>query len=265
VTIQPLTGLPVRYIQRSPDHQYTFDGVTYPGVTDQLKVLDRSGPLMAWAARMTAEAAVAMAGTLPLLIETSGADGAIKALTARHKAKNEDAKLLGTDVHAIADLIASGRPVPAMSETVLKRVDGYERWLRESGWRIRCSEGMVINTAKGYGGTLDLLAYDREGKTVLADIKTGTVTYAGKVYDSIVMQLGAYGDAEWLDMGDGKLYAMPTVDRYAVIHVTEEGTTELPVTVGPPDLGAFRACMDLTRWLKYRKGLPRLPKEGRDD
>ena len=37
-------------IQRTQDHRYIYQGVTYPGVTKVLGVLDKSGPLMVWAA-----------------------------------------------------------------------------------------------------------------------------------------------------------------------------------------------------------------------
>ena len=42
----------------------------------------------------------------------------------------------------------------------------------------------------GYGGTLDLLAYDETGRTVLADVKTGR-----SVYSETRLQLLAYGEA----------------------------------------------------------------------
>lgn len=243
------TAPPARYIFRSADHQYTFDGVTYPGVTGILKVLDKSGPLMGWASRMTAEAAVSLIPALPAMLEATGPEGVVKALTARSAWKNEEARDLGTDVHAMAELIAKGLPVPAMSETTLKRVDAYEQWWRTSGWQLRCAEGMVVNATKGYGGTLDLLCYDKDGKTVLADIKTGKGVYA-----ETGLQLAAYGDAEWLDMGDGSLYAMPAVDRYAVIHVTADTVREIEMPVGESTRRAFGACMELARWRDSQKG-----------
>lgn len=253
-----MIAAPPRFITRSADHHYTFDGVTYPGVTGILSVLDKSGPLMHWASKMTAEAAIDLGGTLPQLVETVGREGAIKALMERRTTKNEDAKQLGTDVHAIADLIATGGTPPAMTPVVMARVDGYEKWLRASGWQIRCSEGMIVNPVAGYGGTLDLLAYDREGNTVLADIKTGKVDYRGKLYDTILLQLAAYAGGQWLDMGDGKLYAMPHVDRYAVIHVTEDGTVEKPAQVGQPELDAFVDALRLSRWRDSLKGQSRV-------
>jgi hypothetical protein len=238
-----------RYITRSADHYYTFDGVTYPGVTGILKVLDKSGPLMNWAARMTAEAAVAALPGLPALLESVGPEGVVKALTARSAWKNEEARDLGTDVHAMADLVATGQALPPMSETTLKRVDAYEQWWRASGWQLRASEYAVVNVTMGYGGTGDLLCYDRDGRTVLADIKTGK-----GVYHETALQLAAYGNAEWLDTGDGSLYAMPQVDRYAVIHVLADRVKEIDVIVGKAEVEAFRACMALDRWVKSRKG-----------
>ena len=37
-------------ITRSADHRYTYEGKEYPGVTGVLSVIDKSGPLMTWAA-----------------------------------------------------------------------------------------------------------------------------------------------------------------------------------------------------------------------
>ena len=46
-------------ITRDRWHRYTYEGITYPGVTSVLRVLDKSDALMAWASRNTAEAALA--------------------------------------------------------------------------------------------------------------------------------------------------------------------------------------------------------------
>jgi hypothetical protein len=244
----------VTYITRSDDHHYTFDGVTYPGVTGVVKVLDKSGPMMAWASRMTAEAAVSMVDTLPHLLDSVGAEGVVKALTARSAWKRDEAAALGTEVHRIADLIATGRSVPAMTETTEKRVDHYTRWWLASGWTVRASEAMVVHPSAGYGGTLDIIAKDREGRTVLADYKTGNVSYQGRLYPEILMQLAAYGMAEWLDMNDGAIYAMPHIDRYAVVHITADGCEEIEAKVGDAERAAFRDCLSLTLWREGLKG-----------
>lgn len=235
-----------RYITRSEDHRYTFDGVTYPGVTGILKVLDKSDALMAWAARNTAEAALAV--DIPALRASVGDDGVVKALTARSSWRRDEAASLGTEVHRLADMMVRGEPLPAISETALARVDHYTRWWTACGWKLRVSEALLVNTRKGYGGTLDLLCYDRDGRTVLADIKTGKA-----IYHEAVLQLAAYGAAEWAE-ADGALYHMPQVDRYVILHVTGDGVREVDVAVGDLERAAFEACIKLAYWRETIRG-----------
>jgi hypothetical protein len=242
------------FITRSEDHHYTFDGVTYPGVTRIVKVIDKSGPLMSWAARMTAEAAVAMSGTLPQLIESVGPEGAVKALTARSAWKKDKAAALGTEVHRIADIISNGGTPPPMDADTMARVDHYTKWWQSSGWTVRASEALLVNPSVGYGGTMDVIAKDREGRTVLADYKTGSVSYQGRLYPEILMQLAAYGMAEWLDQQDGQLYAMPQIDRYAVVQIRADGVEEIEARIGDQEREAFQMCLRLTRWVSGLKG-----------
>jgi len=240
----------VSLITRSIDHAYTYEGQTYPGVTGILKVLDKSGPLMHWAARQTAEAFVATLDDIPKLLEQVGAEGVIKAMTSRSAWKNDEAKLLGTDVHDIADKINRGEPEPWMQETVRQRVDNYRKWLAPSGWNVKISEAYLVSPKGGYGGTLDILARDRDGRAVLADIKTGKGDYR-----ETVLQLAAYGMAELIQpVGADRAFPMPPVDRYVVLHVTANGVREIEVPIGDADRQAFYACMNLTEWSNSQKG-----------
>lgn len=259
-------------ITRSIDHQYTYEGRTYPGVTGILKVLDKSGPLMSWAARQTAEAALAMHGdrdilpaeatdigyplysasSLDRLIDTVGKEGAVKALTSRSAWKNDEAKDLGTEVHDLADRINRGEKWIASDwPTATKvRVEHYRTWLASSGWNVKISEAYILSPKGGYGGTLDILARDRDGRAVLADIKTGK-----GVYRETVLQLAAYGMAELIQpVGAQQAFPMPAVDRYVVLHVTATGVREIEVPIGDADRQAFYACMNLTAWSDAQKG-----------
>jgi hypothetical protein len=240
----------VSLITRSVDHEYRYEGQTYPGVTGLLKILDKSGPLMAWAARQTAEAFVATIDDIPNLIETVGAEGVIKAMTSRSAWKNDEAKDLGSDVHDIADRINRGEDTGAMTPSVALRVEHYRTWLASSGWQVKISEAYVLDTAAGYGGTLDILARDADGRAVLADIKTGK-----GVYRETVLQLAAYGMAELIQpVGAPKAFPMPQVDRYVVLHVTSTGVREVEVPIGDVDRQAFYAAMALTAWAQAQKG-----------
>jgi hypothetical protein len=236
-------------ITRDRYHQYTYEGVTYPGVTGIIKVLDKSDVLMNWAARQTAEAAIAQAANFPSLLATSGQEGVVRFLTARSSWKNEEAKVRGTDVHAMADLIVNGRPTGELSDSIRTHVEGYVDWWRGSGWRIRLSEAYVIHRELGYGGTFDLLAYDVNGDTVLADVKTGRGVYA-----ETRLQLAAYGMAELVaPVGSEIAYPMPRIDRHVVLHVTESGVREIEIEVTAADRDAFASCLPLYRWKKAQK------------
>lgn len=261
-----------RAITRSADHRYTYAGHTYPGVTSILKVVDKSDALMAWAARQTAEAAVDMAAekfarpigdedltkphdtmypsALDHLIDTVGREGAIKALTSRSGWKRDEAAQLGTDVHGLADELVNGRldttMIPAATRDHVKH---YAEWWAASGWTVRTSEAFLVNDTMKYGGTLDLLCRDRDGRTVLADIKTGK-----GVYSEAVLQLTAYGLAELIQTPEGVLYPMPKVDRYAILHVTATGVREIEVPVGILEEMAWGACLDLFAWKETTKG-----------
>jgi hypothetical protein len=236
-------------ITRTADHFYGFQGERYPGVTGILKVLDKSGPLMSWAARQTAEAFIANLPTLPTLLESVGPEGVVKAMTARSAWKNDEAKDLGTDVHEIADRINRGEDTGPMTPTIAQRVEHYRTWWNASGWTLRLSEAFVINTA-GYGGTFDILARDKDGRTILADIKTGK-----GVYRESVLQLAAYGMAEYVaPVGSPVAYPMPAIDRYVILHVTATGVREIEIPIGDDDRTAFYACLALSKWSDGQKG-----------
>ncbi len=245
-------------ITRSVDHQYTFEGKTYPGVTGILSVIDKSGPLMSWAARQTAEAAVALMEKdgndgFPLagLLASVGPEGVVKALTARSSWKRDEAASLGTEVHSLADDLITGKlDVSAVPHRAVAHVKHYTDWWTASGWTVRTSEAMLVNPEAGYGGTLDLLCRDRDGKTVIADIKTGK-----SVYSEAVLQLTAYSLATYVQPPGGSVMLMPRpIDRYVILHVTADGVREVEINVGTAEHMAWLACIDLAYWRDTMKG-----------
>ncbi len=240
-------------ITRSADHRYTFDGDTYPGVTSILKVLDKSDALMAWAARQTAEAAIAQLDNLQSLIASVGTEGTIRALTSRSEWKRDEAAQLGTEVHALAEQVIHGRTVEDLAErgeATIGRVKAYVDWIATCGWKPRLTEAMIVHPLGRYGGTFDLLAYDADGRTVLADIKTGR-----NVYREAVLQMAAYGMAVLVQPnGSQTTYPMVEIDRYVILHVTMDGVREIEVPVGQAEQAAFLACIELHRWSEATKG-----------
>ena len=203
-------------ITRDAAHRYTdtTDGNVYPGVTDILTV--------------------------------------VKAAAFRSESYKA-AGLLGTQVHALAEYVARGEMVPfdGGSEKAMLYARNYAQWWASSGWKLRLSEAMVLSRDVGYGGTFDLLAYDAEGKTVLADIKTGS-----KLDKAAILQLTAYGMAHLVQPADDqRVYPMPIPDRYVIIHVQPEIAREVEIEVTQADRMAFLDCVDLHRWVASKKGL----------
>jgi hypothetical protein len=247
-----IAGVDAPVITRTEDHRYYYQGTEYPSVTTILKVLDKSGGLVPWAAKMAATAAVNlhMDGSLTSLIAESGKDGAIKACADRTTWERDEAAKIGTRIHDMADAFVSGRETPDMGDDIRKRVEAYAEWWNGSGWRLRLSEAFVVHPTAKYAGTFDLLAYDEDGKTVMADIKTGKA-----VYHEAALQLAAYAMAPLVARPlDTQTYPMPTVDRHCVIHVTSSGVKLIDVKVGGREELAFLAACDLAAWKRTNKG-----------
>ena len=245
------TTKPKPAITRDRYHRYTFEGSVYPGVTSLIKVVDKSDVLMRWAARNTAEAAILQAANLPSLLETSGKEGVIRLLAERSSWKRDAAADLGTDLHGYADRISQGEDIAkdTVPDEAWARASGYAEWWKASGWRRRITEAYIVNRTLGYGGTIDLLAYDEEGRTVLADVKSGK-----GVYGETILQLVGYGMAEMIAPADSPVaYPMPAIDRYAVLHVTDAGVRVIDLEPTEEDRAAFRACIPLSAWQKAHK------------
>jgi hypothetical protein len=240
------TAKPKPAITRDRWHKYTYQGVTYPGVTGIIGVIDKSDALIAWASRNTAEAALAQLDHLAGLRDTVGPEGVVKMLTARSAWKRDEAAAHGSEIHTHAERIANGEEAEdAIPEAIRERVARYAEWWAGSGWRKRLAEAYIVNVTAGYGGTLDLLAFDEQGRTTLADVKSG----ASGVYSETKLQLDAYGNAEYIaPQGSPVAYPMPVIERYAVLHVTDEGVRVIDVELTEADHAAFLACIPLSAW-----------------
>ena len=239
-------------IQRTTDHNYIWtDEVTgivhrLPGATGILKTLWKGHGLDAWRDKTIAETAVDMLSngvpdgmTRPMLVA---------AIREAVKEPRMVAARLGSEVHRMADELNHGR-TPVGDAKALSYASAYQEWWQASGWRLRLSEAIVIFPSQGYGGTFDLLAYDQDGKTVLADVKTGSV------YAEAILQLTAYGLCPMVSpMGSDTVYPMPKPDRYVVLDVKPEGVRPIEINVGQVELMAWADVLDLYNWQQTVKG-----------
>lgn len=232
-------------ITRDRWHRYTYQDTTYPGWTSIGKIVDKSDPLMIWAARQAVAGVIDQIDALPTLLANNSKAEVVKMLASRSAWDRDRAASKGTTVHDHADRIVSGlEPVDVKPEHV-KHVAALREWWGSCGWTRRLSEAYVVNTTLGYGGTFDLLARDEEGRTVLADFKTG------ETYPEHRLQLLAYGSAEWIAPPDFPVaYRMPKVDRYAVLLAHEDEVETVWVEMDDDDRAAMLACLPLSAWKK---------------
>lgn len=245
-------------LTRNERHQYFYgDTGPLPSVTNIIKVLDRSGPLIGWAKRETAASAVRNLDMLRGMIDTGGKEAAQKWLAQIPDYQRDTAADLGARVHGMADELArGGTPVP--DPQAMPYVQAYLKFLRHTNPRVIHSEALVANLTHGYGGTLDLSAeLFGDGVPGLFDIKTGSGVYA-----ETALQLVGYDRAEFTATAtDPTQVALPQHRRYGVIHLHDDWSwTLIPYEVGDNEWEAFLACRRLLDWTKdsapWVKGQP---------
>jgi hypothetical protein len=231
-------------LARNEKHEYFLDGrgpVT--SVTTILKIVDKSGPLIGWAKRITAEAALRHAAELPQWIEDFGGDGAVSMLTKATNVIRDKAANAGSEIHQLADAIVKGQEV-VVPEELQSYVNALLAWQRDFEPEYLASEEMVYSH-RGYAGTLDAICVIA-GETWLLDYKTSK-----GVYEETALQLAAYGAADFIGRpGDPNRYAIPAIDQYGVVHIRPEGAELVPYDV----TGAFEAFLAAKRLFEWRAG-----------
>lgn len=233
-------------IKRDQWHRYTFEGQRYPGWTGIGKSADDGAEgLITWATRKAVSGVLDQLEAIPALLENNARDEVVKLLASRSAWDRDKAAAKGTTIHDHADRIVSGLEPQDVAPEHVKPVAAIAEWWRSCGWTRRLSEAYVVNPTLGYGGTFDLLGKDGDGRTIMADFKTG------RFYPKYRLQLLAYAAAEWVMPAGSKVsYPMPPVDRYVVLLVDDAMVTPIEVEPTDEDWEAFRACIPLARWKK---------------
>ena len=238
-------------VRRTKRHAYYFNGAgPWPGVTSITRVLDAPA-LTNWKLGQVAQSAVEHAERLIEDREAGKTDAAVKYLTTL----STSAMDRGSRIHGNIESILRREPleVDPRDESA---VAGARAWLnqqvKDHGLRPIEVEAYLIDESLGYGGTLDLIA-EIDGETWLLDWKTGKSVAGpdGKVYRDHRLQLAAYANAEFIAKpNDPERYRVPAIDRYGIVHVTDNGTRLYETTVTVRDLVAFRACLNLYQWTR---------------
>lgn len=231
-------------LTRDAKHNYFLDGQgPLPSVTGILKIVDKSGPLVGWAKRITAEAAVDHRSEVDGWVDLFGRDGAVSALTKAADNLRDKAATQGSDIHALAEAITLGHEV-TVTEEQAPFVDAYRAWRSDFDPTFLAAEEMVCSVQHGYAGTLDAIV-EMAGEVWCIDYKTSRQTYP-----ETAMQLAAYGRADFVGRpGDPTRYALPSIDRYGVLHLRPEGYRLIPYDVNDATFAAFLAAKSLSDWM----------------
>lgn len=232
-------------LYRTPDHLYFWNGAgPLPSVTTIIGKIDKSGPLIGWAKRITAEAAISHRAEMDGWVEMAGVDGAVSLLTKAATVKRDSAADMGTRVHALADSLARGLPTVVTAEEK-PFVDGYLAWMRERKPIFRYSEDMVASLRYGYAGTFDAICVI-DGETWLIDNKTSR-----GVYPETALQLAAYANADFIGRpGLAKQGRIPHIDRFGVLHLRPEGYRLVEYAITPGTFSAFLAALAIHHWIE---------------
>lgn len=202
----------------SAPHQKYFhaDGKQVVGVTTYLGVLGKDA-LMPWAAKMERE------GVLAWL--ESGKDAATLPKPYFYAGHTSKAADLGTIAHAHIEAWLTGRELdpegldPALYEQALDPLKRFTDWWESEGMTLVVSEQQLVHEQYRYGGTIDFVARDKDGRVVLGDIKT-TKANRSWPYDTVIAQVAAY---EQLWNARAKAPNSP-VERVVVVRVGKEAS-----------------------------------------
>jgi len=250
----------------SQDHRYWFNGEgPRPSVTTVLEILSKPA-LIYWKGQEVARAIYRDSKAFYGEKWDVGEDQAIKWAMGKADESRDKAAKLGSSIHLLADMVSRDAEKAIvgfqLSEQEKPYLDAWKRFtgfLEAQGASIVSSEHAVWG--EGYAGTYDLIVQmpgnnsdqinHYKPQMWLIDIKTSK-----GIYPEYALQLAAYGHAAGIILpNDPKLYPMPKIDRYAVLHLRPDAyptdgykLIEYPVT--ERDYFSFISALDLYEWRK---------------
>lgn len=189
---EPLIKVEYKVWRRA--HLYLVGGKKYPSVTKILSIIDhgKSNALTIWARRE----AIKLAKRELLAILDKGAVINHEAVdTAMLMAEKQPDRLkdaaadIGTRIHNAIDAYIAGTPCP-LDVDAQKGFDNFMSWLRAEEMELIAGDTVVASVDLGFGGRLDALARNKDGKLVLLDWKTSNA-----LRDEYPLQVAAYAKA----------------------------------------------------------------------
>lgn len=190
---KPLLAHSKRIDQWNNTRVYEIEGKEYPSVTSIIGLLDKPA-LISWAAKLSAEYAVAHLDAIALL----PAADAINLVKRNWRGERDRSADFGTYVHDLIDQDI----MPATDTKEYGYVAAAATYMDDQGLTPVAQERTIVNKQAGYAGTADLFAV-QENRLIVSDWKTGN-----GLYESAAMQLVALANATHYADENGNLVAI---------------------------------------------------------
>lgn len=189
-------------------HPHT--GAQVPSVTSISGLIDKSGFLIPWSAKLAGQYAYHNAEVLAGIDEPEVAAAFVAEGARLMRDKGKD---LGSRVHNAIEALCVGAQVD-IEDDLVHHVTGWQEWLTNYGVkRILLTEFTVWSHQYSYAGTGDALVEFGDGSWVLVDYKTGK-----DVHPDAAMQLIALVNADVIITTHGEA-PMPKVHKAGVLHL----------------------------------------------
>lgn len=234
---------------------YTVNGVIVPSVSQVVGVIDKSGPLQWYAARVTREGIIQMLNDKRRIPrDERQLHYAMRKYGLSYQDATSDAAERGTAIHAILEgwIESQAWPNPLDYPGEWRGyISGLAKFLRECEPEFRESELIVGSERHGFAGRRDTVAYCTKGKGKLTrsgrgllDLKTSKAIYP----------VSMYAQVEGYDLGGIETGEDPT-DYRAIVQVSAEGDYEIGYSTATHDtflayLAAFREAREVERKAK---------------
>ncbi len=240
-------------------HEYTVNGQVFPSVTTILNIIDKSGPLINWAAKVTVEYIYnnfkekdgkLFIGDTELNTENAGK--LLSPAKREHNRIKTEAGDIGTRAHAEIERIIKTSEIPTeielalMDSRIANPVRAYLKWAEENQFQPIHSEQRVCLLDHKVAGTVDCVGL-LKGKYTLTDFKT-----SNGIYPEAKLQVAAYAKA-WEETFDEK------IEQAGILHISKEKAEFAYHPVNNIDnlFKVFLSCIPVYLWKKEESRNPR--------
>lgn len=228
-----------------------------PGVTSVIGMLAK--PFLApWNAKLTAELAVDMADEMPRMVERDKA-GTVDYLKGAARRYTALRSRIGSEAHDLFERMIRGEHVGRVHPDLEPYRAHFADFLSAVNPELVRAEDVAWSETHDYAGSFDAILRvwfdpaaeiptitpDRSGVPALliVDWKTSKDTHA-----EVALQLSAYAHADYVMSPEGDKWVIPELDGGAVLHITPDQWSFIPVRIDRDVFEFFLALRRVFTW-----------------